>query len=86
MALDQPMSCRSNISLSGFPYLEPMLVLFRKFLIIKPSSSQRVVFPHWVFPGTICPEITVSLCLCVHELVLDLDWWESVMFFASILT
>ena len=38
------------------------------------------------FPGTICPEITVSLCLCVHELVLDLDWWRSVMCFASILT
>ena len=79
MALDQPVSCRSIISLLGFPDLEPRLVVFRKFLIIKLSSSQRPVFPHWVFPGTICPEITASLCLCVHELVLDLDWWRSIM-------
>ena len=34
------------------------------FLIIEPSNSQRLVFPHWVFPGTVCPEITVTLSMC----------------------
>ena len=86
MVLDQPVSCRSIISLSGVPDLEPRFAVFRKFLIIKPSSSQQTGFPALGFSGTICPKITVPLYLSVHELVLDLDWWRSVMCFDSILT
>ena len=74
LALDQLGAIDIEFSLSGFPNLEPRVVYSEIFLIIEPSSSYRPVFPPWVFPGTICPEITMSLCQCAHVLILDLHW------------
>ena len=51
MALDQPVSCRSNISLSGIPDLETMLVVFRKILNNKTLQQPETGFPALGFFG-----------------------------------
>ena len=64
MVLDQPGAADLEFSLWGFPYLEPRVVYSEILLKIEPSNSEKPVFPLWVFPGTVCPEISVTLSMC----------------------
>ena len=64
LASEQRVSCRSILSLSGFPDLEPRFVVFRKTLNNKTLQQPETSFPALGFSGTIVQKITVSLCLC----------------------